>query len=180
MLRPEGVIITALHRASPLAEAGLAVGDVVIEVAGQPVNTPEEMLFRMSVQGLGETVEMVYLHEAARVQADVTLIAPPEDPPRETHVLGNREVLGRSGSRAHQSGGDSRTGVALEQGRDRRDDTGTIGAAGRTAARRYHPPCGSHCLGDTRRPGAGLLQAAPNVLLDVERGGRRVILRFRA
>ena len=53
LLRPEGVIITALHRASPLAQAGISVGDVIVEVAGQPVNTPAEMLFRMSVQGLG-------------------------------------------------------------------------------------------------------------------------------
>ncbi len=180
MLRPEGVIITALHRASPLAEAGLAVGDVVIEVAGQPVNTPEEMLFHMSVQGLGETVEMVYLHEAARVQADVTLIAPPDDPPRDTHVLGNREVLGGlEVARINPA-------VTAELGLPLNKDGIVVMTPGRLGQRVGLRP------GDIIRRvdrivletpadlGPALLQAAPNVLLDVERGGRRVILRFRA
>lgn len=180
MVRPEGVIVTALHRASPLAEAGIAVGDVVIEVAGQPVNTPEEMLFHMSVQGLGETVEMVYLHEGARVRADVTLIAPPDDPPRDTHVLGNREVLaGLEVARINPA-------VTAELGLPLNKDGIVVMTPGRLGQRVGLRPgdiirrVDRIVLETPAELGPALLQAAPNVQLDVERGGRRVILRFRA
>ena len=56
--RPGGIIVSGLHPASPFLEAGLDVGDVIVAVDGQPVNTPNEMVYRMSVAGLGRTTRI--------------------------------------------------------------------------------------------------------------------------
>lgn len=180
LLRPEGVIITALHRASPLAAAGIDVGDVIIEVAGQPVNTPAEMVFRMSVQGLGEQVEMVYLRTGETHRTTVALIAPPDDPPRDTRVLKEQDVLtGMEVARINPS-------VTAELGLPLNKEGIVVinpGALGRRVGLQ---------IGDVIRQvdrfaieapsdvGLALRHAAPNIQIEAERGGQCVILRFRA
>uniref|UniRef100_UPI003513C0BC trypsin-like peptidase domain-containing protein n=1 Tax=Salipiger bermudensis TaxID=344736 RepID=UPI003513C0BC len=90
---PGGVLIAAIHPASPFAKAGLGVGDVVLAVDGQPVNTPPEMIYRMSVAGLGHVARIRYLHDGERHEAEVEMIAAPETPPREAVTLDDRAVL---------------------------------------------------------------------------------------
>lgn len=90
---PEGVILSDLHPASPFAVAGLQPGDVVIRLDGAPVNSPAEMIFRMSARGVGATTTAEYLRGGRAVTATVRLIAPPEDPPRDTRRLGPDSAL---------------------------------------------------------------------------------------
>ncbi|WP_323040419.1 trypsin-like peptidase domain-containing protein [Gemmobacter sp.] len=90
---PEGVILSELHPASPFAVAGLKPGDVVIRLDGAPVNSPAEMIFRMSSRGVGATTEADYLRDGKSLTATVRLIAPPEDPPRDTRRLGPDTAL---------------------------------------------------------------------------------------
>ncbi|MDT8328965.1 MAG: trypsin-like peptidase domain-containing protein, partial [Roseovarius sp.] len=45
--RPGGIVISLLHPESPFSKAGFQVGDVVVAVDAQPVNTAAEMVFRM-------------------------------------------------------------------------------------------------------------------------------------
>ncbi|MGI3168898.1 trypsin-like peptidase domain-containing protein [Pseudooceanicola sp. C21-150M6] len=85
---PGGVIVAKLHPASPFSEAGIVVGDVIRAVDGLPVNTPPEMLFRMSVAGLGADAEVSYVHDGREKEATVHLIAAPEDPPRAPVTTG--------------------------------------------------------------------------------------------
>lgn len=180
LLRPEGVIITALHRASPLAQAGISVGDVIVEVAGQPVNTPAEMLFRMSVQGLGETVEMLYLRDGEAQRTEVVLIAPPDDPPREAKTLGDRDVLpGLEVARINPAV-TAELGLPLSKEGIVVTNPGPIG-------RRVGLQTGDVIRRVDRvilqRPsdlGPALRQAAPNITIEAERGGQRLLLRFRA
>lgn len=91
--RPGGVILSGLHGASPFLAAGLRVGDVITEVDGQPVHTPAEMVYRMSVTGLGQAARVTYLREGRAVQVEVALIAAPDVPPREALVLGESTAL---------------------------------------------------------------------------------------
>jgi len=180
LLRPEGVVLTALHRTSPLARAGMQVGDVVVEVAGQPVNTPAEMLFRMSVQGLGRGVDMVYLRDGNRAVAQVALIAPPDDPPRDTLVLGARDVLtGVEVARINPA-------VMAELGLPL-DKEGVVVVNPDRLGRRVGLQTGDvlRQIGRflVRSPddvGPALRRAAPNVAIEAERGGQRILLRFRA
>jgi len=85
---PEGVILSELHPASPFARAGLAPGDVVLRLAGAPVNSPAEMIFRMSSHGVGAAVLVDYLRGGKAQSASVTLIAPPEEPARDPRQIG--------------------------------------------------------------------------------------------
>ena len=69
---PLGVVISDLHPLSPLAEAGLRVGDVVTHVDGDEVNSPAEMKFRMSVAGVGGTSVVTRLR-GGRQRRDVEI-----------------------------------------------------------------------------------------------------------
>lgn len=90
---PGGIIVSGLHPSSPFLKAGLQVGDVITAVEGEPVNTPAEMIYRMSVAGLGKTAEITRVRTGSAGAVDVALIAAPDTPPREYTELGARSVL---------------------------------------------------------------------------------------
>ncbi|MGI3163657.1 trypsin-like peptidase domain-containing protein [Pseudooceanicola sp. 200-1SW] len=91
--RPEGIAITALHPASPFAEAGFRPGDVILAADGVPVSSPPEMIFRMTLAGIGNTVEVTRLRDGRDREVEVTLMAPPEDPPRDPVTTGQASAL---------------------------------------------------------------------------------------
>ena len=74
---PEGVVIAGMHPASPFAAAGLASGDVIVTLDGLPVNSPQEVMFRLAVAGTGRSVAVSYLHEGRAAEATVVLAPPP-------------------------------------------------------------------------------------------------------
>ncbi|MEP2030481.1 MAG: trypsin-like peptidase domain-containing protein [Paracoccaceae bacterium] len=90
---PGGVLISATHPASPFLAAGFRVGDVITSVAGAQVNTPAEMVFRMSVSGLDRKVPVTRWRDGTASDIPVQLIVAPEDPPRAPVTLGRRESL---------------------------------------------------------------------------------------
>ena len=91
--RSGGIIVSGLHAASPFLAAGLAVGDVITAVGGAPVNTPAEMIYRMSVAGLGRSVSVTRLRSGDIAEIDVALMAAPDSPPRDERVLTDRSPL---------------------------------------------------------------------------------------
>jgi Do/DeqQ family serine protease len=91
--RPGGIVISGLHSASPFADAGLVPGDVIVAVDGQPVNTPAEMVFRMSVAGLGEVAQVTVLRDGAEATVPVELRPAPDQPPRDRREMDQRTPL---------------------------------------------------------------------------------------
>ncbi len=91
--RPGGIIVSGLHEASPFLAAGLAVGDVITHVGGQAVNTPAEMIYRMSVEGLGRSAEVAFLRDGAVQQEMVAMMAAPDVPSRDETLLGAEALL---------------------------------------------------------------------------------------
>lgn len=87
MDRPGGIILAGLHPASPLAEAGFEVGDVVLAVDGAEVNSPGEMLFRMSMAGETNSATVTRLRDGEKTDLTVVMMPPPEDPPRGAITL---------------------------------------------------------------------------------------------
>ncbi len=77
---PEGMVIAELHPESPFAKAGFAVGDVIVAVGGEPVNSPSEMVFRMTIAGLGGTSEVVRLRDGTRETVSVAMYGAPDTP----------------------------------------------------------------------------------------------------
>ena len=89
---PEGVVITALHPESPFARTGFEIGDVITAVEGVPVNTPGELVYRMSVAREADVL-VDYIRRGKRGSVLVTLAPPPDDPPRADTELPRDTVL---------------------------------------------------------------------------------------
>lgn len=81
--RPGGIVVSQVHPASAFAQVGLGAGDVITAVDGLPVNTPAEMIFRMSVKGIGEDAVMTVWRDGKAQDISLPLIAAPNDPPRD-------------------------------------------------------------------------------------------------
>lgn len=85
---PGGIIISELHDVSPFKEAGLKSGDVILSIDGHPVNTPSEMIFRMTVTGLGNQARVEFFREGETDFRKVELLAAPEEPSRQDVTTG--------------------------------------------------------------------------------------------
>lgn len=80
---PEGMLISDLHPASPFAKAGFAVGDVITKVDGEVVNSPPEMVFRMTVAGMGSEAEFIRVRDGTETPIKVAMKPAPDDPPAD-------------------------------------------------------------------------------------------------
>jgi S1-C subfamily serine protease len=83
LARPDGVLVSELHPQSPFAAAGLQVGDVILSLGGEPTNTPQEVMFRLSALGVGADAELIWLRDGAEQRAMMRLAPAPDDPPRD-------------------------------------------------------------------------------------------------
>ncbi|MFN3210838.1 MAG: trypsin-like peptidase domain-containing protein [Roseovarius sp.] len=90
---PGGIIISQLHPASPFAEAGFEAGDVITAVDGQAVNAAPEMIYRMSVAGIGQAAQVRRVRDGVAEDVVVQLVAAPEVPPRQVTETGARSVI---------------------------------------------------------------------------------------
>ena len=91
--RSGGIIVSGLHPASPFLEAGLNVGDVILSVGGQQVNSPSEMIYRMRVVGLKAQADVIFNSGGTEQSTKVTLIAAPEVPSRDQMTLPRGSLL---------------------------------------------------------------------------------------
>ena len=72
-----GMIISELHELSPFSEVGIGVGDIITKVDGLDINSPAEMLYRMSVAGIGTKVDISYLSKGITRTKKVGLVEMP-------------------------------------------------------------------------------------------------------
>ena len=84
---PHGLLIRALDPESPFASAGLRAGDVLIELAGQPVNAAAELEFRLATQPLDGEADVTYLRDGERHSVRIALMPPPEATPGEELII---------------------------------------------------------------------------------------------
>ncbi|QYZ70123.1 Do family serine endopeptidase [Neotabrizicola shimadae] len=85
--RPDGVVLSSVHPESPFAAAGLKAGDVITEVDGLPVNSPQEIVLRIATRGVGAKVDVSWLRDGEAQGATVLLIAAPDSPAREARTI---------------------------------------------------------------------------------------------
>lgn len=90
---PDGLLISDLHPQSPFAVAGFRVGDVITKVGGLTVNSPSEMLFRMTVAGIGQMAQVTRVRGSRAEEIEVAMIPAPNDPPARQVVLSKRTLL---------------------------------------------------------------------------------------
>ena len=91
--RPGGIMVSEVHAASAFKAAGIEVGDVILDVGGQPVNTPAEMVYRMAVAGDGARLPVRCLRQGRERTFEVTLTAPPDQPDRVALVTGDTSPI---------------------------------------------------------------------------------------
>ena len=90
--RPRGVLISSLHPRSPLKRAGLRRNDIILSVAGQPVDDFVAIRFRFETAA-GKSVKVQYWRRGQLLTAAVPIEPPPEDPPRNQTVLSGSSPL---------------------------------------------------------------------------------------
>ncbi len=75
-----GILLTAVYDGGPAALAELQVGDVILEMNGEPVYSQRQALLISASTSPGETVNLVGLRDGVRFTATVTAVERPKDP----------------------------------------------------------------------------------------------------
>jgi S1-C subfamily serine protease len=88
--RPQGVLIAALNKQSPLLTAGLKQGDVILTVDGKSVGDAQELDYRLATLAVGDRAKVSYSRDHQTYVAEVKLIAAPEIPPRQQTLIRGR------------------------------------------------------------------------------------------
>lgn len=179
MAVPDGIIVTDLHPESPFRAAGLVRGDVILAVDSQPVTSPPEMIFRMSVEGVGRSILLDVLREGSRRTVEVPMVVPPEEPARDRITL--REGNGLGGLTA------SNINPAVQQELGLPMTAAGVVAEGVTAlSARVGVRPGDIILGINGRPVQttrdlleGLAIPARSYQVELLRGGPKITLRYR-
>ncbi|MBN2631015.1 MAG: Do family serine endopeptidase [Rhodobacteraceae bacterium] len=177
--RPDGVLLSNIHPESPFAKAGLRPGDVVVSIAGEPTNTPQEMIFRLAALGVGTKARVTYLHEDGEASAEIALIAPPEQPPRDPVTITDASALrGLSVARINPA-------VSAEMGLPV-DATGVVVTEAQGLAAQIGLRAGDVLLAINNRPVTSPQDVAKAAVeptrrwaIDVNRGGQIIRMRFR-
>ncbi|MGB0748759.1 MAG: DegQ family serine endoprotease [Magnetospiraceae bacterium] len=179
--RPVGVLVNRLHAKSPAGKAGLRVGDVIVKVDGRLVDDPQSLRYRIATQELGAKAVLTVMRRGKEISLTMTLSPPPEDPPRQTRVLGGQHPL--AGATVENLS----PAVAEELGLPV-DATGVVivDTASRSNARRLrfrrgdiiHKVNGQQ-VSSVPRLEASLQKDVPGWLVEVQRGENIVRRRFR-
>ncbi|ATG48480.1 serine protease [Celeribacter ethanolicus] len=75
--RPEGVVLSELHPQSSFATLGLTAGDVLLSLDDQPILSPSDLEYRLSILPVGASVKLSALRAGEPVELDLSLIAAP-------------------------------------------------------------------------------------------------------
>lgn len=177
--RPAGVILSGLHPQSPFRAAGFLAGDVITAVDGAPVNTPAEMIYRMSVAGIGAQTVLTRLRDGVTSDVTLDLIGPPEDPPRATVVTPEGAVISgvtlemvNPAVIAEMALPVTASGVVVA-------DPGAYGARAGLQRGDLLQAVNRTAVSSPADAVQLLSAARGRLLLDLQRDGRRVTLRFR-
>jgi Do/DeqQ family serine protease len=176
---PRGLVVSDLHAVSPFLTAGFRPGDVIVAVGGQPVNTPDEMVFRMTVAGLGNSVPVTRIRAGQAKEVEVALMPAPDTPDRAALTTGKRSALPGMELWALNPAVLAELGLPLSIGGVAIADPGPAGA--RAGLQRGDVLRGIDGVevATTAEAEKALAEARRSLTLDVQRGTQRVVMRFR-
>lgn len=69
----DGLVVAGVLPAGPADDAGLQPGDIILEVDGSPVATPEELTAAVREAGAGSTLTLTVVRGGARGEVEVTV-----------------------------------------------------------------------------------------------------------
>ena len=91
--RPGGALVRDVYPGGPAAQAGLRIGDVIVQVDGHEVDDPAALAFRLGTRRPGEQAQLEFLRDDRRLATSLKLALAPEDPPRDLSALQGRNPL---------------------------------------------------------------------------------------
>lgn len=91
--RPQGVLISHIHKTSPAKKAGLKIGDVIVAINDREIHDPAELKFRLATVPIGETADLTVYRKGKTERLKMQAMTPPNDPPRNDTVLKGRHLL---------------------------------------------------------------------------------------
>jgi S1-C subfamily serine protease len=68
----DGALIASLEDGSPAAQAGLLVGDIIIELAGDPIDGPDALRLALGDRA-GQSVSIAVVRGGARLDVSATI-----------------------------------------------------------------------------------------------------------
>lgn len=90
LLKPVGVLITAVVPDSPAADAGLRTGDLVLSIDDIDIGTPNGFGYRLATKGTGGNALFSVLRNGRQHKLSVAMIIAPELPLRAERRLSSR------------------------------------------------------------------------------------------
>ncbi len=73
---PRGLFVTEVDPGGPAEKAGIQVGDVIIEIAGEPARSVEQLVVKTLTMNVGDTVPVSVWREGKRINAGIVLGEP--------------------------------------------------------------------------------------------------------
>ena len=177
--RPGGVVVSQMHPQSPFRAAGIATGDVITRVDGHPVNTLAEMMFRMSVAGIGTKARVTRFRGGGRDRVGVAMIAAPDTPPRAPVTTGRGSAIPGMRLATVNPAVIAEYGLPLSTRGAVVEDPGRIGQRAGLRKGDVLRAINEVPVEDTRAAQSLLTDARRRLALEVQRGGRRLSMRFR-
>ncbi len=78
-----GILLTDVYEGGPAALADLRIGDVILEMNGEPVYSQRQALLISAKTGPGDTVDVIGLRDGERFNTTVTAVERPVEPRQE-------------------------------------------------------------------------------------------------
>jgi Do/DeqQ family serine protease len=91
--RPRGAIVASLHPLSPMVQAGIATGDVIVGVNGKTVDNAKEFDYRLATLSVGQQTAIDLFRRGKPLTAKLALVRAPDKPAREDTVIKGRTPL---------------------------------------------------------------------------------------
>jgi Do/DeqQ family serine protease len=91
---PQGVVAADVWPDGPAARAGVARGDVIVSVNGQPVNDPGALNYSVATLAPGASVSLVVRKVAGGERTlEARLATPPDSPPKDQRAIDGHNPL---------------------------------------------------------------------------------------
>ena len=87
LARPRGVLVTELNEAGPAKAAGLQIGDLILRVDDNDVDSPDAFGYRFATIELGAKVQLTILRQGRERIVTIKASAAPETPPRDAVLI---------------------------------------------------------------------------------------------
>jgi Do/DeqQ family serine protease len=91
--KPEGVLIKDVAEGGPAARAGIHIGDVLLQIEGHAIDDPESLRYRVATMATNTPAQLTYWRAGQIRDATISVIPPPEQPPRDPTRFSGRHPL---------------------------------------------------------------------------------------